>query len=327
MNTSMRPRLLRAIVAGLAMIGLCVTALPAQAADGDPADPALQQVVSDDEAIDRDSTVVLDHGHTDIGPRLIDGKWELMARDDTVSPSVWRPIDNIVFRVSNQAVQTLPDDKAYSFTGAKAGDKIYAIPQSEIQGVPWLGWSTQSPAVVDALDGQLELVYEGHQGPGQFTNFYQAGNFGGPEQNWTSATQQAQVLGVDINTHVHTNWVFTQPGVHLVRLTAKGTLKDGTEVSDTKVLRFAVGDQVSAQQASDEEWKAANNAQAHPEDEAQANGDTPESSRGTLMWVGAGLLLVGVAAAIIALVVITNSKKRRAAAERSAAAVEPEERP
>lgn len=309
------PRRLGAALAALALLactqGVC--AQPAAAADN-PSDPALQQVVSDDEPIDRDATIVFDHGHCDLAPKLIDGNWELMARDDTVTPSVWRPLDNVVFKVSDKAIMKLPEGKDYAFTGAKPGDNVYVIPQSEIAGVPWLGWSTQSPAVVKAVDGQVQMIFEGHEGPGQFTNFYQAGNFGGPEQNWTSTTKEAQVLNVDLNTHVHTNWVFTTPGVHLVRITAKATLKDGKTVQASQVLRFAVGDKVTPQQAADTKWKSATHAQAHPDDAASVSGDTAESSHSVLAGVGIGLGVVGILAVILAVVLVRSAKKRREAA-------------
>ncbi|MBD3689678.1 TIGR03769 domain-containing protein [Nanchangia anserum] len=308
-------RRLRALAAMLLATGLCFggAALPAWA-DDTPSDPALQQVVSDNEPIDQDSTVVLDHGHCDLAPKLIDGTWKLMARDDTVSPSVWRPLDNVVFRVSDKAIMKLPEGKDYAFTGAKPGDNVYVVPQSEVAGVPWLGWSTQSPAVVAAADGPIEMIFEGHQGPGQFTNFYQAGNFGGPEQNWTSTTKEAQILHVDLNTHVHTNWVFTTPGVHLVRLTAKATLKDGTTVQDSQVVRFAVGEKVSAQQAADASWTTTAHSQAHPNDAVEAVGDTAESSHTVLIGVGIGLGVIGIIAIVVAVVVVRTSRSRQAAA-------------
>ncbi|MDU0968728.1 MAG: choice-of-anchor M domain-containing protein [Actinomycetaceae bacterium] len=322
----MTNRLLCMVKSGLA-IAACVAAatlgagVPAALAATDaPSDPALQQVVTDDEAINRADHIVFDHGHCDLGPRLVDGKWELLARDDTVSPSVWRPIDNIVFKVSDKAKMKLPEGDDYSFTGAKGGDDVYVIPQSEIAGVPWLGWSTQSPAVVNGVDGQLKLTFEGHQGKGQFTNFYQAGNFGGPEQNWSSVTKQAQTLNVDLNTHVHTNWVFTQPGVHLVRVTAQATLKGGQTVTATHVLRFAVGDQTSTDEAARATWAGQAHEQAHPADQAKATGDTKESSRGVLAGVGIGLAIVGVVAIIVAVALVRSSKKRRDAALAAAAA-------
>ena len=48
------------------------------------------------------------------------------------------------------------------------------------------------------------------------------------------------------NTHTHANWVFTAPGEYLLKVTASAELSDGSTVSDTRYLKFAVGDSASA---------------------------------------------------------------------------------
>ncbi|WP_314705637.1 TIGR03769 domain-containing protein, partial [Rothia mucilaginosa] len=42
------------------------------------------------------------------------------------------------------------------------------------------------------------------------------------------------------------NWVFTAPGEYLLKVTASAELSDGSTVSDTRYLKFAVGDSASA---------------------------------------------------------------------------------
>lgn len=44
----------------------------------------------------------------------------------------------------------------------------------------------------------------------------------------------------------HANWVFTAPGEYLLKVTASAELSDGSTVSDTRYLKFAVGDSASA---------------------------------------------------------------------------------
>ena len=48
------------------------------------------------------------------------------------------------------------------------------------------------------------------------------------------------------NTHTHANWVFTAPGEYLLKVTASAELSDGSTVSDTRYLKFAVGDSANA---------------------------------------------------------------------------------
>ncbi|MDE1565142.1 choice-of-anchor M domain-containing protein [Actinotignum timonense] len=46
---------------------------------------------------------------------------------------------------------------------------------------------------------------------------------------------------IPANTHVHPNWVFTQPGTYTVGLALNATAKDGTRLSTTTTLTFNVG--------------------------------------------------------------------------------------
>jgi surface-anchored protein len=71
--------------------------------------------------------------------------------------------------------------------------------------------------------------------------YLQSGTFGEPQVLWDSRTPGVQPLWVDVNTHTHANWTFTEPGVYLVRLRAEADLIDGSRVSDTQLVRFAVG--------------------------------------------------------------------------------------
>ena len=63
---------------------------------------------------------------------------------------------------------------------------------------------------------------------------------------WSSTKSEPQKLWVEKNTHTHANWVFTAPGEYLLKVTASAELSDGSTVSDTRYLKFAVGDSASA---------------------------------------------------------------------------------
>lgn len=211
----------------------------------EPVDPNLTQTVESDEQIDRESVVELDSGHVDLGPILTENGWEFLARDDTQPTPVWRDISKVVFRVGEGASMSVPDGDEYSFI---QGSQVWVVPQQEIPGVVWLGWNTQHPEVVNSVNGTVSLVFEGHDGPGHFSTFVQSGNFSGPELLWDDAKAESQPISVELNTHTHANWVFTEPGIHHVRINAQATLTDGSTVSDTQVLTFAVGD-VSPEEA------------------------------------------------------------------------------
>ena len=72
------------------------------------------------------------------------------------------------------------------------------------------------------------------------------GNFSAPQVLWSSTKSEPQKLWVEKNTHTHANWVFTAPGEYLLKVTASAELSDGSTVSDTRYLKFAVGDSASA---------------------------------------------------------------------------------
>lgn len=274
-------RSLAALVVAALSCALVLT-LPARAfAHPDPAptapgsstavDPALTQTVSGDEQLAPAGTPVeISSGHVDMGPRLTDAGWDFLVRDDSGAAPVWRSVDDVVFRVGEAARMEVPATDAYSFIHASG--PAYVIPQQQLADVVWLGWNTQDPGVVSRVNGDVALTYGGHAGEGQFTAFVDSGNFSGPTLLWNSEVATSQPVHVSLNTHTHANWVFTQPGVHLVRLTVSAQLTDGTQVEKTVTLRFAVGANTSADAARAAQWPSGS-------DGAAATGSAADNAR------------------------------------------------
>ena len=92
----------------------------------------------------------------------------------------------------------------------------------------------------------MNLTLEQVSGPGTFSLYLENGNFSAPQVLWSSTKSEPQKLWVEKNTHTHANWVFTAPGEYLLKVTASAELSDGSTVSDTRYLKFAVGDSASA---------------------------------------------------------------------------------
>lgn len=84
---------------------------------------------------------------------------------------------------------------------------------------------------------------------------------------------EPQKLWVEKNTHTHANWVFTAPGEYLLKVTASAELSDGSTVSDTRYLKFAVGDSASADALYAMEAQARGSASS-----GAASSDTSSSS-------------------------------------------------
>ena len=236
----------RGAVASLAVgiIALALGTAPARAAD----DPALDQTVAADEEASTESAVI-GTGHVDIGPRMVDGQWSVALRDDSGAHPVWRDPDRTVLRVSDAALMAAPTGSDYAFMGAQAGEQYYVVPQTQNPDVVWLGWNTQDPGVVSAIDRGATMRIGSVSGPGRTWMFLQDGTFGKPRLLVDGQSGQAQDVWVDASTHVHANWVFTAPGVYTAALTFSARTTDGQQLSASTTLRFAVGSQTSADEA------------------------------------------------------------------------------
>ena len=236
----------RGAVASLALgiIALALGTAPARAAD----DPALDQTVGADEEASTESAVI-GTGHVDIGPRMVDGQWSVALRDDSGAHPVWRDPDRTVLRVTDAALMAAPTGSDYAFMGAQAGEQYYVVPQTQNPDVVWLGWNTQDPGVVSAIDRGATMRIGSVAGPGRTWMFLQDGTFGKPRLLVDGQSGQAQDVWVDASTHVHANWVFTAPGVYTAALTFSARTTDGQQLSASTTLRFAVGSQTSADEA------------------------------------------------------------------------------
>lgn len=206
---------------------------------------ALTQTLSAEQPV-ASGRIEISAGHVDMGPRFNNGKFELMLHDDHGETPVWRSLDEVIYRGSDKAILEVPNDPRYSFVGAPAGSKVYVIPQTETKGVIWPGWNTQDPQLVSKLNRGVNLTLEQVSGPGTFSLYLENGNFSAPQVLWSSTKSEPQKLWVEKNTHTHANWVFTAPGEYLLKVTASAELSDGSTVSDTRYLKFAVGDSASA---------------------------------------------------------------------------------
>ena len=279
-STTRSSRSLSALALGaslmLAPLGMAhaeTTPATAESASAQPSDSnlsrgerALTQTLSAEQPVASGRTEI-SAGHVDMGPRFNNGKFELMLHDDHGETPVWRSLDEVIYRGSDKAILEVPNDPRYSFVGAPAGSKVYVIPQTEAKGVIWPGWNTQDPQLVSKLNRGVNLTLEQVSGPGTFSLYLENGNFSAPQVLWSSTKSEPQKLWVEKNTHTHANWVFTAPGEYLLKVTASAELSDGSTVTDTRYLKFAVGDSA--------------NADALYAMEAQARGSSGSASSGS----------------------------------------------
>lgn len=272
---------------------------PAAAFAGD-----LAQVVSSNEEVAAPGTAAtIDHGHVDLGLLLSEGQAEFLARDDSAETPVWRQPEDVVFQVGDNALLTLPEDKAFSFVGAEPGSQVWVVPQTEQADVPWLGWNTQAPSLADNVERGVTMEFLGHQGPGDFSLFLQNGGFEEPQLLWSTATGDSEGFWVDLGTHTHANWVFTEPGIHQIRVRMRGEgagESAGSEVAAEATLTFAVGDETDVAQAQATEW----------DPNAESSTDPSSASASVPVWIWA-LAGVGVLVLIGAIIAVVRAKGGR----------------
>lgn len=209
------------------------------------ADPALEQNVAANEPISQ-TPAVIEAGHVDLGPRLIGGKLTVSLRDDSAASPVWRDPNKTVLRVRDGALIQVPQGEDYKFLADSK--RVYVLPQTQKTQLVWLGWNTQDPAVTKLIQGGVNMRIEQVKGPGRSWLILQEGTFGKPKVLADSAAS-AQDIWVDTNTHVHANWIFSKPGIYLVKVSFKATGVNGKTYQATTTLRFAVGDATSTTNA------------------------------------------------------------------------------
>ena len=289
---------------------------------------ALTQTLSAEQPVASGRTEI-SSGHVDMGPRFNNGKFELMLHDDHGETPVWRSLDEVIYRGSDQAILEVPNDPRYSFVGAPAGSKVYVIPQTEAKGVIWPGWNTQDPQLVSKLNRGVNLTLEQVSGPGTFSLYLENGNFSAPQVLWSSTKNEPQKLWVEKNTHTHANWVFTAPGEYLLKVTASAELSDGSTVSDTRYLKFAVGDSANADALYSMEAQARGSASSGSSAPSDASSTSASQAAGsssaaasdqsgyrtefTIPW---GVIAAGVAAVIAVSAFLAF--RRRSSAQREA---------
>lgn len=311
----------RTAAALAALLALGMLATPSIAFADDTDDPNLDQTLDELAIVHGDR--VLEAGHIDMGPKYEDdGTWRLLIHDDVAKAdanltSVWRYPDETVFHVLDAAKLTVPDDPAYAFLGAEPGSDVYVVPQTQNPEVVWIGWNTQDPQVMETVDRGVTLSLGGVQGPGIMTTYLQSGSFGEPQLLWDSRTAGAQPVWVDVNTHTHANWVFTEPGVYLVELTAEADLIDGSHVSDTQRIRFAVGTSTNPEDAFAAAWDGAAPTESDQPDDTPLDGPAtaePEPAGNVLVPILIGaivLVAAGLVTGITVVIVRSGRAKRR----------------
>jgi len=159
----------------------------------------------------------LSNGHADYAVRLEGGTLRARIKDGTnPGTPVWRDPSTVTIRLNSAAGTTSPGG-AFEFLGPK-GTPVWQIPQTQKDGVIWLGWNTEElkPGQVpgNTVTWRLDKV----TGPGRVAVF-EFNSFGQPQLIFNTADGLPDTYQIPIGTHAHGNWTFTRPGTYNLTFT------------------------------------------------------------------------------------------------------------
>lgn len=228
-----------------------------------PGTPVLVQNTTEQSGLNRAT-----EGHFDVGPVLNGSTLTSAVKDDRFSPAKHVSPSSLDFVLGDAAKLKFPSGME---DVAPAGSTVHMIGATQQPNVPWLGWSTQDPELLKQADGPVTMSLKGFEGPGSMSVFL-SGNFGSAGQK--VFTSRGGSFQVPLNTHQHSNWVFTAEGRYRVTIGWKVKLKNGKTVESTSTLNFAVGNVNSPAPA------APGNSAGHSGGSAGSSGDKGKGSQG-----------------------------------------------
>lgn len=213
-------------------------------------------------------------GHFDFGARLSGGQASAQIKDDRTAPPVWRSPDDVEFIIGQAAKKPVP--AGYEFLGS-AGSQVYMISQQQEDRVPWLGWNTQDPEIMNRAS-KVTMTLTNVSGPGQMHVFLGGSGLGGG--NATRVFSKAgDSYQVPVGTHQHGFWAFTKPGNYTATIRFTVALKSGGTTTADGTLHFNVGGGAQAGGSIKADQQSAEGQQQ--DGEQPTEGATPQTGEQT----------------------------------------------
>ncbi len=186
---------------------------------------------------------VITNGHWDFETAYVNGEWEPHWHNhelelefdfsDAIMRGVFDSTDSV-----NQFDYPFarPAGSQWDFTGVSAGHLIYAFPSNDPgEELPYLGIAAEEVEVGVFVSDRLTLTFNGvASGPGEFSLYtFVAGN---PRAFFSSAGDSFTFNGdnsllVNVGSHSHYHWAFTEQGLYELIFEASGDLVAGGSTS------------------------------------------------------------------------------------------------
>ncbi|MGV0374860.1 choice-of-anchor M domain-containing protein [Corynebacterium hadale] len=221
-------------------------------------------------------------GHMDMG-LVDDGGIEAKLIDDS-DPRSPTPRDSgtFLFEVPDAARTQIPANFRASFPGEP--ESMWVLPQAQVKGLPWLGFSTTRLTQDSLAPGSnVKVTMKDAEGPGRIFSWHES--LGGTTLELDSG-DAATALEYGVNDHDHQAFGFTKDGLYSATFRFEGTASSGEAFSKELTAAFAVGDSAVAQA---KEYSSSGYASLDGTDCADSS-DEPGADSGTGgsdTWVGA----------------------------------------
>lgn len=253
------------------------TVEPAPSASAKPAPDARCEAAS---ALRTKPSALISSGHMDMG--LVDEGGLAAKLIDDSDPRAPTPRDSgtFLFEVSETAKTQIPANFRSTFPGEP--ESMWVLPQAQVKGLPWLGFSTTRLSGDSLQQGsKITVTMRDVRGPGRIFTWHEG--VGGAKLELDSG-DSSRTLEYGLNDHDHQAFGFTKAGFYSATFTFAGTDAAGAPFSKDLTATFAVGDD-AVQQAKE---YAANGYAALDGVDLDACGTTATAQTGEPdSWLGA----------------------------------------
>lgn len=178
-------------------------------------------------ATDSRAAVLITSGHTDIAPVYSGGVWSWSVTDEYEGVHA---LDETRFIVAASAQTSAPDIAAYTPLLGLPGQDVWILPQSETDGLPFLGIDASGTGAGVFAGNQITLTLAAVSGPGEVA-LYQVNGSGDPvsffntRDGFDPATDRVTLNSA--SGHAHFAWAFPEPGEYLLSVVPSATLAAG----------------------------------------------------------------------------------------------------